>query len=344
MNKNYTFFWLDDDSDRVDAMRSVLEGGIPARGLSSTVHFHEVTPNTIKDLEVVAESIRSSNVDLIIVDHVFNQTGPLNTKGSSIAHLLRSAFPELPIVCVSAAWGVTPQNTSFDQEDLSEYTYIFPYQQLADQLELLFAIAKDFERCASTINAWSTTNFVTSLLMAPEIEVSSLERILPSEFRAIEQKMTPHLIARWILGTFKTRPGYLYNEIRAATLMGLNLDGFRKIKEKFNDSLYKGVFATESSPRWWVAGLHDQLALLAPVDAPNLTQLAGRQLEGIAEEDYSQCWANETSSPPPDSVAYMDGNSHTEVAVRSENTKLFPADVGGLPGFESRLVIAKRSV
>ena len=342
MKNNYTFFWLDDDKGRVEAMRSVLEGGIPERGLSAIVHFSEVTPSTIKNLEEVVDAIQLSETNLIIVDHVFNQVGPLNTKGSSIAHLLRSAFPELPIVCVSAAWGTTPQYAAFDQEDLSEYTQIFPYSRLADELELLYAIAKDFGRCADATDNGSVTTYVTSLLGAAEIDVASLERILPAEFRASEQKTTPHRLARWILGTFMARPGYLYNDVRAATLLGLNLEGFAKVRDRFDDSLYKGVFATDGAPRWWVSGLHNQLAVLAPDDAPGVTQLAGRQLEGITEEDYSKCWIGDDTNPPPDAVAYPDGNSSDEVAVRGVHTKPYPADVGGLPGFEPRMVLMKR--
>lgn len=341
MKNNYTFFWLDDQAAKVEAMRSVLEAGIPERGISATVRFIEITPTAIKNLEELADQIGSSGADMIIVDHVFNQAGPLNTKGSSIAHLLRSAFPKLPIVCVSAAWGT---HAAFDQEDLSEYTYIFPYSRLADELELLYAIAKDFERCADAIDNGTTTSFVRSLLGAPEMEVTSLERILPAEFMAVEQKTTPHRVARWILGTFTARPGYLYNEIRAATLLGLNVDGFGKVKDRFSDSLYTGAFATDSAPRWWVASLHDQLALLAPADAPSVTQLAGRQLDGITEQDYSKCYFEETTNPPPDTVAYLDDNNNTEVAVRGGHTKLYPADVGGLPGFEPRMVLMKRLV
>lgn len=342
MKKPYTFFWLDDQVNKVDDMRSVLETGIPENELSSTVHFREMTIDAIKNLEQVAKDIRSSKADMIIIDHIFNQTDPLNTKGSSVAHLLRSAFPSTPIVCVSAAWGASAPKASFDQEDLSEYTYIFPYLQLADELELLYAIAEGFKRCADFVEAGAASIFASSLLEAPEMELASLEKILPAEFRSFEQRTTPHRIARWILRAFMAHPGYLYNDIRAATLIGLNLEGFNKVKDQFSASLYKGVFATDGRPLWWVAGLHDQLAQLAPADAPNVTQLAGRQLEGITEGDYSKCWVCGCSNPPPDVVAYPDANSSEEVAVQGMYAKLFPADLGGIPGFESRLVLTKK--
>ena len=342
MNKPYIFFWLDDQRNKVEDMRGVVETGIPERDLSATVHFREMTIDAIKGIEDLAGDIRTANADMIIVDHIFNQTGPLNTKGSSIAHLLRTAFPHIPIVCVSAAWAASAPKTSFDHEDLSEYTNIFPYLQLADELDLLFAIAKDFKRCADFVSSDVHGKFSSFLLDAPAMEVESLEKIIPQEFNSTDLKTTPHRVARWILRSFIAHPGYLYNDLRVATLLGLNLDGFNKIRDKFDASLYRGVFATETQPRWWVAGVHELLAQLAPRDAPNATQLAGRMIDGVTEADYSKCWVSESVLPPPDSVAYPDNNSREEVAVQSIHTRLYPANASGIPGFESRLVLMKR--
>jgi hypothetical protein len=180
------------------------------------------------------------------------------------------------------------------------------------------------------------------LLGAPQSEIDSLESILPSEFKATEQKTTPHRLARWILGIFKERPGYLYNELRTATLLGLSVEGFAKVKEKFEGSLYRGVFATDSAPRWWVASIFEQLAELTLGSSYSEPQLAGRELAGISSEDHSKCWSDESSSPPPDAVASPDRQSNDEVAVRSQHTRTMPADIGGLPGFEPRLVLIKR--
>jgi hypothetical protein len=344
MKKHYTFFWLDDNKSKVDDMRSVLETGVSDTSLTSTVHFAEMTSEVFKNLEDVGNQIKSQSTDMILVDHVINEMSPLSTKGSSVAHLLRSMFPHLPIVCVSAAWGPGKTEAAFDQEDLSEYTRIFPYGALAQdaELELLFAIARDFSRCVAAVNGGQVSATIGELFGAWTSEIPTLERILPSEFRAIGLKTTPHRLARWILSMFVARPGYLYNEIRAATLMGLSLDGFAKVRDKFVDSLYSGVFATDTSPRWWVARLHEQLASLVSDDSPSNTQLAGRRLENITEQDFSKCHYDETASPPPDSVAYLDDASKEEVAVQGAHTKVYPADVGGLPGFEPRLVLIKR--
>lgn len=344
MTKHYNFYWLDDSKSKVDDMRSVVEAGISELELTSTVSFAEITPNVMNDLASVAEKIKSSATNLIIVDHVINQKGPLNTKGSSVAHLLRSACPDLPIVCVSAAWGEVKSDSAFDQEDLSEYTHIFPYSQLAEDsvLELLYAIAGDFGRCVAAAENGNSASIAESLLDAPKTQVSSLNKILPAEFKEPEQKTTPHRMARWILGTFMSRPGYLYNEIRAASLLGLNVAGFAKVKHRFEESLYSGVFATKSTQKWWVAGLHNQLASMLAADAPGLTELAGRTLEGITEHDYSKCHIADTVNPFPDAVAYLDDKSKQEVAVRVEFTKIYPADVAGRPGFEPRLVVTKR--
>jgi len=233
---------------------------------------------------------------------------------------------------------------AFDQEDLSEYIRIFPYGSLAQdsELELLYAIARDFSRCVEAATTSDVETKIVELLGTPASEMQSLEKVLPSEFKVSELRTTPHRIARWILGMFIARPGYLYNEIRAATLLGLSLEGFAKVSEQFRDSKYTGVFATEADPRWWVVNLHEQLAKFVPEAGQSSTQRAGRQLAGISEADYSKCYSDDTCNPPPDSVAFLDGTSKVEVAGHASHTKIYAHDIGGVPGFEPRLVLGKR--
>ena len=341
MNNPLIFFWLDDDTDRVKTAQPIIETGIADRALAAKLSIIKIGGDVLQHVGDYVDQISKSNANLVLVDHIFNETDALNTKGSSIAHILRNALPKVPVVGVSAA---ISKRAAFDQEDLSEYTHLFPFSQLSDdkEIELLYAIAGDFSKCVELATNPSSAMFVNTLLVAPEDDITSLEKILPSEFKEAEPPTTPHRIARWILETFLGRPGYLYDELRVACLLGISPDGFKKIQKSFDPARYTGVFATDTRPRWWVSQIHKKLIELVPERAFESSQIGGRNLPGISPEDFSKCWRDGEIDPPPDAVAFMDIRGLEEVCVRIEHTKTFPADVAGIPGFESRLYIAKK--
>lgn len=333
--KTMRFVWVDDKKNKVEAYRNVIESGIG--GYKAKVELIEVQSDVLDKLNNWCKVNKTQSPDLIVIDHIFNSTLPFGLKGSSVAHLLRSELPKVPMVCVTAMFD---QPRSFDQEDISEYTALFRYQHLEKHLEDLYAIARDFPKLHPG-NITPREHFV-ACMKPPQRDKDDLLRILPEEFRSEGHTTTEHRVARWIFNVFLQRPGFLYDRLHVATLLGLTVQGFSKLEPKFEKARYRGVFATELEPRWWSTVVRKLLYDLAGEDSPDLPQYAGRSLQGITEADFSVCYVSKKTDPPPDAVVSADATGAAkDHVVRRQYSDSNPTDVGIIPGFETRLILKR---
>jgi len=338
MRKKSCFLWVDDDAKRIAQYKATIEGGIPGKSWRAKVESLIVGDNLIEALQSRSQA-GQTKPDLVIIDHIFTRLNhPLKLKGSFVANLLRGAWQDVPMVCVTS---MMARQAAFDQQDLSEYTAVFEYPRLDDHLEDLYAIARDFPRLKVT-KADLRDDIVVSL-KAPKDDRDSLKRILPEEIRTQQHTTTQHRIARWVFNTLMKRPGFLYNTLRAATLLGLTERGYEKVAPLFEKAKYSGPFMTSKRPLWWVSELQRCLYAKVSDDAPDIPQLAGRMLPGITPKHHSVCYVSKSAKNIPDAVARADTRSKTEHQVNSRFTAPDPDDVGVFPGFESLLVIAKKS-
>jgi hypothetical protein len=334
--KRLSFAWIDDKTQKVEAYRPAIEHR-PGK-LFAAVQVLQVKHDLLSQLEQWSQSWRASPPDLIIIDHVFNLALPLGLNGSSVAHLLRGRFPSVPMVCVTAR---LDSPDAVDQEDLVEYTAIFPYTRLESYIDDLFAISRDFKKL--TVSGSSVRQHLVRCLRAPVRDRNDLLRVLPEEFQNQRHATTEHRMAKWVYNVFLQRPGFLYDRLNAATLLGLTEPGFASVESRFSKALYGGIFQIESKPRWWVSELRRILYSIAPKNAPDMPQLAGRVLPGLRKTDYSRCYVSKTYDPPPDAVVYVDATSDAvRRVVRHEFSATHPRDLGVYPGFESRLILKRR--
>ena len=334
--KRLRFAWVDDKAEKVEHYRSVIEAGFDS--VRAAIDLIEIKSDALDVLGRWASKNKGNPPDLLIIDHIFNPTLPFGLKGSSVAHLLRSEFPRIPMVCVT---GMYNRKNSFDQEDISEYTALFLYQHLEEHIEDLFAIAKDFRKLHPKNK--SHREHIVSSLRAKGRDKADLLRLLPEEFDgAVKHATTDHRVARWIFNTFLQRPGFVYDRLHAATLLGLTEDCFRKIESQVECAKYNGVFATNHDPRWWAADLRNRLYDLVGEAAPDLPQYAGRMLKGVTPAGYSVCYVSKKSDPPPDVVVTADVSDDAlrRVVCRQYSEK-HPNDPGITAGFETRLILKK---
>jgi hypothetical protein len=334
--KRLRFVWIDDKKDKVEAYRAVIEAGLG--NARAALELIEVKSDALAALSKWSTENKSRPPDLFVIDHIFNATLPFALKGSSVAHLLRSEFSLVPMVCVTAMFD---QPNSFDQEDISEYTALFLYQHLEHHIEDLYAIAKDFRK----LHPQDTRlrEHIVACLKPPSRDKADLLRLLPEEFEGeMKHATTGHRVARWIFNVLLRRPGFVYDRLHAATLLGLTEAGFKKVESQFESARYKGVFATGHDPRWWASAIRKRLYDLAGENAPDLPQYAGRTLKGIKANDYSVCYVSRKSDPPPDAVVAADISSTVKQrVVCRQYSEQHPSDPGITPGFETRLILKK---
>jgi len=334
--KKYCFVWIDDSQDKFRGYKAALESGPTDGSGKATVETILVGDKLLGELEDLVEKQRAKPPHLILIDHIFNVSRPFGIKGSSVAHLLRNAFPTVPMVCVTA---MLDKKNAFDQEDLSEYTAVFAHSELGENLSNLFAIARDFPKLHK--KSGDLREHIVSCLKAPVKEKEDLRRLLPEEFQTQRHATTEHRIARWILNGLMIRPGLLYDRLNAATLLGLTEQGFEKVENLFERALYKGVFATSTRPLWWSSELKRVLYDTVEESAPDILQLAGRTLPGVRESDFSVCYVSKKSTPPPDSVAFVDSTRARQCVLQRQFAEALPSDFGIVPGFEKYLVLKK---
>jgi hypothetical protein len=334
--KKLRIIWIDDIEDKVEVYRPVIEGGI--KNISAKLEYVKAKSDVLEVLEDLVAKEKSKPPNLFIIDQVFNLQLAIKLKGSSVANLLRNTFPNVPMVCVTGLL----DSKHFDQEDLSEFTALYSYQDLAVHLEEIFTIAVDFPKLRT--DAANVRSHVISLLKAPSRDQVDLERCLPAEFQSKKIfSTTPHRIGRWVKSNLIKNPGFLYDRLHAATLLGLTLKGFEKVEPIFEKAKYKGVFATNTEPRWWISELQRILSLKQASSSYSSPQLMGRKLPGVNKRDYSACYISQTVEPPPDVVVATDVTTTARVVVRREFAQPHPNDPGTTPGFEDQLILKPRA-
>lgn len=328
--------WFDDQKRKATSFNDVFEDGVGQT--EGTLEVVEIADDAIDRLNKWAVENSDDPPDLIVIDHIFNKNLPFKLKGSTVAHLLRSEFPSVPMVCVTAAWG---DAASFDQEDISEYTALFLYTELERHLEDLFAIARDFKTLE--VDEEGVRDHLVKSLKAPKGEKERLKRILPSEFRTQAHATTQHRMAYWIFNVFLKKPGLLYDRLHAATLLGLTVDGFRKVESLFEKARYKGVFATDTNPCWWLRELQNRLYELVSDDAPDMPQYAGRTLQNIRPNDFSKCYVTKKVDPPPQIVVSVKSAGKVRYQVVRPEHAMAQDDSSVDPGFEIAQVLKPRA-
>jgi hypothetical protein len=118
------------------------------------------------------------------------------------------------------------------------------------------------------------------------------------------------------------RPGFLYDSLWAATLLGLTESGFQKVAGRFEMGKYDGVFVREDTPRWWPSRLSRLLYKQYKPRSEEMPWHVGRRMRGIRKEHYSRC--ERCKKQFPDTVAYLDKLSDQQRAMHLECTVLHP--------------------
>lgn len=328
------FLWIDDDLQKIERYRATIEHGVPAYPDGAVIQRLEVTKTLISSLEEISNA---SKPNLIIIDHVFSRVRlPFGIKGSSVAHLLRTKWNDVPMICVTGAANIG-SSKKIDQEDYSEYTQLFDYLHLENYIDQIYAIAQDFPKIKIKRNFRDS---LISLLGVPVSEKSLFLKVLPAEFGDSKFPTTQHRVAYWILNTFIKKPGFLWNRLRVATYLGLNEQGFSKVSNLFEGARYRGLFSVDSNPLWWVSDLQAIVVAMANSEGRSSSYSVGRSLDGINQTDYSSCYVSVNSEDIPDVVAITGADQ--EEAVCSKYTITDPDFKEITPGFETPLRVAHR--
>ena len=321
-------YWLDDDTSRFSDYIPILEDFSLEFELRFAVRPIEVTHTITEVVQSWVESPLKDAPDLFIVDHSYRASGetyPFKLNGNTLTHLIRRVYNNVPIVAVSALQTVHESN---------EYCAVFRYEELDRYLDQLFCIARDY-------GALKEIDFtrLCEVLNLPKPEVDVFRMAVPMELISAQTPTSHSQLVKWIRNYLLQVPGYVFDDLHAATFLGLSVAGFRKVSDKFQEALYTGPFATSTRPLWWQTELSNCLHSLLEENSPDNPQVGGRMLPGVSHEDYCACYVSNEVDACDFVVAEAHPSGELKVVRKRYSRPLSVSDYLP-PGFDARLRIS----
>lgn len=295
--KKITLLWIDDESERRMTSK-VLE-----RTLRIRVVFEDVKGKDLSD--VLRRILSSAEPDLVLVDHRLDKVSGkrIIQTGSTTAEVIREKWPDCPMVCVTAV-GLE----DIGQHTKAIYEEIIEYSKLSENYSTLLSLANSFKFLRR--NRPKDIDAVMKLLKPPRVEMPRLKDILPDALKGdYGDKSLLISLSKWIRHTLMAKPGFLYDQLWAATLLGIKEQSFGKLRDYFSAANYKGIFFNEGNQRWWQTRLKEILFRRFSSDRGDFTWVLGRKLPGITKRDYSVCYV--CNKEYPEIVGFTDEIAQT---------------------------------
>jgi hypothetical protein len=302
------FIWIDDLPERSGEARNM------AKAINVNIEFLDV--KNVKLLDELKNVTKKEEPNLIIIDHNLEDTDSgIFKKGSSTTPFIRETWPECPIICIS---GVNINEVDGQQKSL--YEEIFSINTVSKHYSEIFSIAASYKKAKE--NRPKSIDDILNLIECPELDRLKISSILPTDLKDnfLDSSLILEL-SKWVRNTLMKRPGFLYDRLWLATLIGIKEESFYKVEKKFSGALYNGIFSNPDNPRWWKS---DALTILFELsDASGLPWVKGRGIEGIDENDYSICYA--TGVEFPETIAYEDQSRNSKrVPIKIKESILHP--------------------
>ncbi len=191
--------------------------------------------------------------DLFLVDYDLTQVDKQGRHadyfGGTLAARIREVFPEHPIVLLTRRSLESWKTNRYLLEALEVFDWVlFKDDDPTLAARILTSISTAFKRLRGTQGK----------------DWPSLRRLLgtanPVEEDLVRQAGPPlrdgqwqvPVLARWLQNVLLRYPGVLYDEVHAATYVGLDIASFvtPEVQELFRETIYTGCFS-DLSPRWW---------------------------------------------------------------------------------------------
>jgi hypothetical protein len=222
---------------------------------------------------------------------------------------------------------------NIDLHKQSIYEDIFDFDNISSYDSTILSIAKSFQKLKIKKNRPQNIDDFIKLLKVPEDDKERLIAVIPEKLKKKERFQDKSLlltISRWVRQTLMAKPGFLYDRLWTATLLGIKEESLPKIEHIFSEAKYIGIFADEGKgkERWWQSKLKEILFSQFPESDEIYPWKLGRKLPGIAENDFSKCYYS--GEDFPETVAFTDEAANTRKSMRLRYTVSHP-------GFEKSL-------
>ncbi len=290
-----------------DDLGSIFDLAGQIRDLGDDViEVYEVPPP--EDLKLT--SLLNIEADLYMVDYELDTTQPdgsrASYRGMTFASRLREVRPEYPIALLTRSvilsWSQAQRTTRASQV-IDEVLY--KEEDLRNQPKTthsrLVSLASGYQALRDCPGR--TVSALLGLLRTDPVGQESAQVALPpdDDWHAFEA-------AHWIRSVLLHYPGVVYDDIHAATALGISLDSFRQgpVSEMLQPAIYQGPFSQEGE-RWWRHRLFDIANRLCESREDALGLREGFRLMASAETglDLEPSRDTETGMALADTVCYL---------------------------------------
>jgi hypothetical protein len=216
------------------------------------------TDKILKDEKI----FKKTSPDVILIDFQFVKKKPkepvLPYNGLALSTYLRQIFPEIPMFLFSnpelvETAELSRMNRIFDVTDDTIFKKDYTLKNDINR-GIVFSTVGGYNKLKSC----KTKNFINlyKILNGPASSMEDVFSIIPREALNQKGQWSVFPIAKWIRKVLMEYPGILYDEIHAATFLGISLNEFReeKIQEFFKTAQYTGPFSDQEN-LWWKSEL-----------------------------------------------------------------------------------------
>ena len=313
MNNKLNFVWIDDEPRRSKSSNNIeTQLGVNAR-------FIKAKNEDIQ--HVLSELYSKAMPDLILVDHKLqNMKSDFIKTGSTIAEAIRAKWPECPIVCIT---GISLTDETFDIHQRSVYEDVFQFSKISNYYSAFLTIAQSYKLLRK--HPPKDVDGIIKLIKPAEDDEKRLKDILPEILKKREAFSDNSLlmaISNWVRHTLIAKPGFLYDRLWSATLLGLKEQSFNKVEDLFKDAKYDGIFHDEGNERWWQTKIREIIFSKFPDSDMIYPWELGQQLPDITEKDFSKCYVSREDFP--ETVAFTDETAKNRKPMRLRYTVPHP--------------------
>jgi len=293
--KKFNFIWIDDDPERKSNAGSI------EANLEIHVDFVDIKGMDVKEvIEIIHHRFRRKEPDLVLMDHKLDKLqGDHLSTGSSVAELIREIWPACPIVAVTAV----DINRDIDLKKRSAYEDVFSIHEISNRYATLISISEGYSRLK--MNPPQSVGNLLMLLQVPEDDKERLESVVPADLRVDfgDKSLFPR-ISQWVRHVLIRKPGFLYDSLWTATLLGIKIEALEKTEDIFAKAEYRGIFCDKMNRRWWPSQVKNILYKKFPQEKYLPPWELGNKLEKVKSKDISSCYA--CGEPYPETVAFVD--------------------------------------
>lgn len=300
MKKKYTFLWIDDDESRKRSLET-LKKRLNVEGEFLNVSNKNITSE-------IDKIVSSKKFDLILIDHFLDSaqksTQATIKTGSTVTEYIREKKADWPIIGITAAG----KSTDIDTRKKSTYEDLLEVSSISDHYDLLLSIASSYRTLVK--KRPKDNNALIKMLKAPKDVNEKLAVVIPEDIRKNYNDESLLInISKWIRRGLMSKPGFLYDDLWTATLLGLKRDSFAKVKHLFKNAEYNGIFFNKSNPKWWQSQVRQIIYSMFPDDKTSFPWQLGHNLDKISKKDYSICHVCDKEFP--ETVGYTDETANT---------------------------------